>query len=543
MVSQPNSFKVDLFPHQLASIYNMEELEREKMISKDNYVKETTIGILADETGYGKTNSIIGLILRNKMEWELDVPYVLDTVVSEAGGRIKKRYIKRYDKIGTTLILMSLSIIRQWIDELKHTDLKYISITTRKAVDNIDPHDYDIILVSPTMFNRVLLSNPNIAWKRFIYDEPGHLRIPGMLSVIAGFYWFITATPYSIITQHRYCKKSFMKEIVGRWWMFDSIFSDLILKNDTDFVKASFEMPATHHVFHTCHQPLFNAVNGFVSITVNTMIAAGNIEGAITALGGGHTGNIIELVKRKKLEELEEIVSKIRIYTIRGNIERIDEWIVKKTHVDKQIQEIDKRFDEILKGNCNICLEKIIDPVLEPKCQNIFCGRCLLKWLQTKQTCPLCRSTVKSTDLIYIKTGEDEKTKTLPNLNRQIMTKPERIIDILRKKKDGKFLIFSSYDNTFRPICSLLKENNISYAEIKGSLNRRYNNLYKFKKGDIQVVFLNSNFNGSGINIQETTDIILYHEMSTCTINQILGRANRIGRKHSLYVHHLEVQV
>ena len=45
------------------------------------------------------------------------------------------------------------------------------------------------------------------------------------------------------------------------------------------------------------------------------MIEAENIEDAITALGGKKTKNIVELIKKKKLEELEEIQTKIAIYT------------------------------------------------------------------------------------------------------------------------------------------------------------------------------------------------------------------------------------
>jgi len=43
--------------------------------------------------------------------------------------------------------------------------------------------------------------------------------------------------------------------------------------------------------------------------------------------------------------------------------------------------------------------------------------------------------------------------------------------------------------------------------------------------------------------LQEATDIILYHEMSKNTQNQIIGRANRIGRLVSLNVHHLELDI
>ena len=57
------------------------------------------------------------------------------------------------------------------------------------------------------------------------------------------------------------------------------------------------------------------------------------------------------------------------------------------------------------------------------------------------------------------------------------------------------------------------------------------------------MIFLNSNCNGAGINLQEATDIILYHKMTETTQNQIIGRANRIGRLECLNVHHLQVDI
>ena len=60
---------------------------------------------------------------------------------------------------------------------------------------------------------------------------------------------------------------------------------------------------------------------------------------------------------------------------------------------------------------------------------------------------------------------------------------------------------------------------------------------YKFQ--DTNVLCLNSVNNGAGINLQETTDIILYHKMQPHMETQIIGRSNRIGRKTNLSVHHL----
>ena len=78
---------------------------------------------------------------------------------------------------------------------------------------------------------------------------------------------------------------------------------------------------------------------------------------------------------------------------------------------------------------------------------------------------------------------------------------------------------------------------------LKGSTKTIQKNIDMFKTGKLQVIFLNSNFNGAGINLQETTDMILYHKMPQSTYRQIIGRAERIGRKESLRVHHLQVHI
>ena len=92
-VSQPPNVKVTLFPHQLTSIYNMEKLESNNDIVTDDIIKNTKIGINADMTGYGKTLAMIGLIARDKMEWDMDIPYVFETITTEAKGRIKRFYL------------------------------------------------------------------------------------------------------------------------------------------------------------------------------------------------------------------------------------------------------------------------------------------------------------------------------------------------------------------------------------------------------------------------------------------------------------------
>ena len=134
LVNQPLDIKVKLYPHQLASIYNMEEFENNNFIYKDNCIIDTKIGVNADISGYGKTMSMIGLIARDKMEWNLETPFVFEKTEVLSKNRIKNSYISRFEKLPTTLILLTPNIISQWVEELKNTTLKYETITKKKIL-------------------------------------------------------------------------------------------------------------------------------------------------------------------------------------------------------------------------------------------------------------------------------------------------------------------------------------------------------------------------------------------------------------------------
>jgi hypothetical protein len=555
MISQPLELKINLYPHQLASIYNMEKLEKEKKIEGEisiirlegaTKVTDTIVGINGDETGYGKSLSLIGLILRDKMGWNINEPYITEKIITYSGGRVKEKRIERYEPINTTLILASPSIISQWYKDFKYTNLKVLLITKRNEIKELIPENYDVIIVIPKMYNNLLETCPNLAWKRFIYDEPGHIKVPSMRNIVAGFYWLITATPHDIVEQHKHCTNSFMYELICNKKSnmslseFYSVFGKLIIKNTHEFIRKSFEMPQTNHYTYKCYNPLYKAMKGIAQPKIIEMINGGDILNAIKLLGGKSTDNITLLIKKQKKEELREIETEIKISEIRNNNERKEHWINRKRRIEKQIIELEERYKEMLEGDCNICYDKIESAVIEPNCQNIFCGKCLLTWLNTKSTCPLCRNIVDTKDLI-IETSIKEEKKDISN-EPTILTKENQIIKLITSNKEGKFIVYSAHDNSFIPIRNILREYNIEYYEIKGNTQSRHTYLENYRNGNVKVLFLNSLIESAGINLVETTDIIIYHEMSESTLTQIKGRANRIGRKIPLNVHHLVLE-
>lgn len=538
IVSQPPTLSVPLYKHQLRSIYMMEEIEREKSVKLTTNTRIcTNIGILADSVGYGKTLSVVGLLLRDKMEWN-DVDY-LDVVVSNGNQYISTKTTLIYKKINATLIVVNQALYTQWFSELRKSNLKIGLIHKRIQIEEISVFDYDVILCLHTMYNYLVTRYQNHAWKRFVFDEPCSIKIAKMLHITAGFWWLVTATPYKLFGNTT--TKNFITSIMPSE---EFVFRSIIIKNSDDILKQSFEMPPISHVYHDCFQPIYDVVNGFISNSVLEMISAGNIRGAIDALGGDirKSCNIVEIICNKKTRKLDEIKLKIQHASQTGDDESRDMFMERQKKLLQDIDDIKGRFNQLMNSRCPICCEGIQNPVFVYCCQNIFCGYCLIRWLKQSteftgqdSTCPLCRSVIMVKSLTYI--HDTSVPEILPQ--RKTKTKLETIGDIIHNKSDGKFIIFSSYNQTFDNIRKMLEERNISYAEIKGSRETCDKHITEFKHGNLNVLFLNSNCNGAGINLQEATDIIMYHKMNEHMQCQVVGRSHRLGRVKPLTIHHL----
>ena len=52
----------------------------------------------------------------------------------------------------------------------------------------------------------------------------------------------------------------------------------------------------------------------------------------------------------------------------------------------------------------------------------------------------------------------------------------------------------------------------------------------------IQILLLTTQYSASGINLENTSDIVLYHSMSEDKTKQIIGRGQRPGRTNQLHV-------
>ena len=62
LIPQPKELKTQLYQHQRASVYEMEEREKTQRVIRGDTIIDTNISVNADKTGYGKTLAMVTLV-------------------------------------------------------------------------------------------------------------------------------------------------------------------------------------------------------------------------------------------------------------------------------------------------------------------------------------------------------------------------------------------------------------------------------------------------------------------------------------------------
>jgi hypothetical protein len=113
----------------------------------------------------------------------------------------------------------------------------------------------------------------------------------------------------------------------------------------------------------------------------------------------------------------------------------------------------------------------------------------------------------------------------------------DKIFELNNNNPIKKYLIFSEYDNSFNyKITNILDKWGLKYKSIQGTSTTITKNIEKYKNEDVNVLLLNSRYFGSGLNLENTSDIIIIHKMAADIEMQIIGRAQRYGRINELRV-------
>lgn len=595
IIEQNEKIKLKLKPHQLTALYKAIDMENNGTINykitnthkynsmiymlygkyfninnsnnNNNIISiSTNVGILGDMVGYGKTLTALALIANNdisniKINDNYSKNFVNNNSYSYLNISTKNLFLLNNTNnfLNTSLIIVPRGpVYIQWINMIKnYTSLKVLAIDNINFIKRSMPvknnnnindiidyfNSFDIVLIKNTTFKLLYSYYGDIItkWKRIIIDEAHDIIRNISIDIKYNYLWLISGTYEDLIKNfHNYSNNIIYSNITKE--LFNNEFINLMLiKNNTNFIKKSFDLPEPIEKYYLCKlSNNINIIKNFITDNILDKINAGDVVGAIKELGGKNEteDDIIELVLKELKRELfnkEAEKNYINLMDISN-----ESKLIKLKNIDNEIQQqeekinnLKERISYISTKNCSICMELITNPIMI-ECTHIFCGGCLLKWLKNNRNCPYCRNNINNMNKLIAIVNNNYKEVEKEN----IYSKEETLIKIISNKPDGKFLIFSKNENSFEKIKQELAINNYKYELLKGNTTHMMNVLNKFKNGDINIILLNTQYAGSGIDISDATDIIIFHNMGNDK-QQAIGRAQRVGRINNLFIHNL----
>ena len=598
---QPIKIKKSLKPHQLACLYKAIYMENIGTITYKNNSHNrdinlrnipntikisTNIGIIGDIVGYGKTLTALSIIAHNP----LDKIHVNSTKVHSFNSTKAYNYFTAVSEnvnlnnldnmINSTLIIVPRGpVYVQWEKTLKEsTDLKYIAIEDLNYIKKNLPtfkknnkqeiinyfNQFDVVLIKNTTLDRLLdyynyhgsTKDFIYCWKRIMIDECHDIiNKIGIFDYL--FIWLISGTYFNMcnkISSGSYSQYYNIKDILR-----EDYINYILVKCNKDFVKESFKIPPIIEHYHLCKMSKYlRVIKKYINSSILDKINANDISGAIKDLGGKNEteegiaalicADMNKTLSNKQKEREYTLLLDILEETKANRVKAINNEIV---IIEGKIKDLTERITEINTKICSICLDNVTHPIIL-ECTHIFCGSCLFNFLNANtynstniKKCPDCRAEIKSTENLtaIVSSKQDITNDIIPiednsnKIGKGILNKEETLLEILKNKPDGKFIVFSRVD-VFTKIIKLLVSNNITFAELKGHTAHMMNVLKDFKNGLINVILLTTQYAGYGIDINYATDVIIFHSMAVDK-QQAIGRAQRVGRTNNLIVHNL----
>jgi hypothetical protein len=598
-VEQPTDIKIPLRAHQKAVLYEMEQREAGLSRGMDLSGAKlfSRFAFLGDGVGVGKSLMILGHIARLKYTPRIPSMAVLDGHSTPLMYSLHDfQYSNRLQDIGC-LIIVPHTLYRQWQTYIKEqTTLNFLGIQTKKTVEQetiaTKIREADVVLVSNTLYGNLqaICKQNNFLWKRIFYDEADTLHIPSTrYAMDTRFSWLVSASWANLLfpNQSLYITANSLNEIVNnpafniqselkeilrnalqtsthglytymRHYIVSSSFfreyvhtsnpyrGRLVLRCSENFVKESITLPPITIQNILCRQSVIQqVVQHAIPANVRTLLHAGDIQGALQELGvkAEEPMSLIQAVSANRLKELDRLK---KTYDFKASLEyatpQAKENALKTLKdriqsLEEQMKQLKDRIDNYKDEMCPICFDEPQKPTFTPCCSRIFCAGCILTSLTRQTSCPLCRAQITASGLHSLATEPIAKNEIInPNEGPQPLKKTEQLLELLKQKPNGKFLVFSRYDNPFEQLTTEIESLNISVKQVKGNKDVIAATLKSFEAGKTKVLLLNSLEAGAGMNITAATDVILLHAMNHEEEKQILGRAYRMGRKEPLSV-------
>lgn len=523
---------VSLYMHQLAEMHKMRCIEASSVtaIPMGTTVLASQIGILCSQPASGKSGSILATIASNPVAF----PSGFEPArrYTSMGG-VVSMVTKDSESImlSTNIIVVPRAILHQWT---KYVDL-FTDIPPRRvmAKPSLNRDDVDrvfsgemVLVIVAERAMRVILDDPRYhrhVFSRIVLDEADSICIPTWSSFPRAYFtWLVTASVSNLLSGNS--RTMFVKDFFRNCSVASSprLAGALMVHSDPVFIQSSVHIPPfVERLIRIRRRVTFADV--MPPSAVNAL-NADDVSGAIAAIGCQtvkDTDCLLAAVCHKIEEELivvQRSIADAPVSAIPDLVARLRTLESKKSAVCDRIRDT---------GVCPITFEPIDTKAVVPCCSNAFEMLGLMKAINVRPMCPMCRSAIDPSTIV-VQMSDDTQVQrndvVMPNKRAALTQELVSILD----DPNSRILVYSSWD--FYMIRGSCLDAGIDFVLLKGHTSTIVRILEDFRAGRTRVLFMDAVAYGAGLNLEFATHLIFYHRLDAEQNAQVMGRTQRPGR-------------
>lgn len=537
-----NPFKIKLKPHQEALLYKVLDVDEKSSFSNMSY------GVMSDKPGSGKTYVVLGAI------------YFA---------------IKYLNSKGANIIVVPHNIYSQWTNSIKKflgslltykLLLEYSDISLLYRNPNM-LYENDIILTTSLFYDTFAstVKSMNLNVRRVFFDEADTIKNLLAHAMPCGMTWFVSASIKRVFDS-----KNNMAQIGGFKLHLNQLLQNECHCSD-DFINKNIVLPLPNTEYFKCKdfyldnmlcdlldKKQLSYINGHDYSNIRTICGNATIKDTkdiVLNLYNNSKKNLIDYN-----EQLKEIEKKLKyVYTQDEKnkyIETRDKILNQKYYhenITEKIKSLSINFYlcikcfEKVKSQKNINQNTFRVEFYETECNTYICNKCynleidneLIKnedidIKKIKIKCLNCNNTHLVENLKF-HTEEFIHNKNeidITNINKSI------ILSQLLEVCSNKIIIYSEHRGVSNIIKTIFLNNKDIYLQLDGGNIKDLDNILdNFKNNPkVKILLIDDTSFGVGLNIEYATDIIFFNNIEKNVKEQLIGRAQRMGRTTKLNI-------
>jgi len=452
------------------------------------------------------------------------------TIIS---GMIVK-HLLYHRHIKNVLIIAPLSIIRQWMEDLRSKfSMEPIEITSRKIKDFL-PEEFNIYIISYDLLREHIKIFPK-SWDLVVVDESHFirnsqtLRFKAVKNINSKFFLLLTATPMhnrieDIATQlflfvpEEIISKATKREIskVDRTRLFRTFIKRRLQKQELrDIIPERNVLPPEIINLSSGELRIYKKLQEFLSTESKYyQIISRSIE------------HIAPFVKQRYLEEFISSKSAI-IFALNNLKERINEAI-KRGYIEYNFGILRKETEGLIADEIRSFVEDELEAKGDLEIRRDEEGNLIVKLSIDEKIKDELKQDIRFLNEI---TQEIEKIDEFSKVKKVI-----ELMGRLKPSKDKKIVVFVGFIKTGERLLDILKREGIKagffYGELEESKREELIEKLWSEDEDRIDILISTDAAYVGLNLQ-IADTIIHHDFSwnPMVVEQRIGRIHRIGQK------------